>query len=113
MIEETKTTEMKATDQTEAREQLIVGGSDNPEYIIEGEESQKEEIKKVNSFHTILSIWNSMIGSSTVVLPYNVYKSGIIPAIFLSIIYGFICFYTCKIYCDFGEKEKELSKSDR
>ena len=109
MIEETKTTEMKATDQTEAREQLIVGGSDNPEYIIEGEESQKEEIKKVNSFHTILSIWNSMIGSSTVVLPYNVYKSGIIPAIFLSIIYGFICFYTCKIYCDFGEKDPDFS----
>ena len=109
MIEETKTTEMQATDQKEAREQLIVGASDNPEYIIEGEESQKEEIKKVNSFHTILSIWNSMIGSSTVVLPYNVYKSGIIPAIFLSIIYGFICFYTCKIYCDFGEKDPDFS----
>ena len=109
MIEETKTTEMQATDQKEAREQLIVGASDNPEYIIEGEESQKEEIKKVNSFNTILSIWNSMIGSSTVVLPYNVYKSGIIPAIFLSIIYGFICFYTCKIYCDFGEKDPDFS----
>ena len=72
-------------------------------------ESGKEEPKKVNSFTTILSIWNSMIGSNTVVLHNNVYNAGIIPAIFLSIIYGLICFYTCKIYVDFGMNEPDFS----
>ena len=109
MSENIKSTEMRATDQNEAKEQLIVGSSDHPEQTTEGAESQDEEVKKVNSFQTILSIWNSMIGSSTVVLPNNVYNSGIIPAIFLSIIYGYICFYTCKIYCDFGEKDPDFS----
>ena len=106
MIEENKTAEI---DQTDSSQQLIIGEYDNQEQNIEGVEINNEEIKKVNSFHTILSIWNSMIGSSTVVLPNNVNKSGIIPAIFLSIIYGFICFYTCKIYCDFGEKDTDFS----
>ena len=109
MTEENQTAEMNATDRTDNSEQLILRESDNPEQIIEGVENQDEEIKKVNSFNTILSIWNSMIGSSTVVLPYNVYNSGIIPAIFLSIIYGFICFYTCKIYCDFGVTDPDFS----
>jgi len=70
---------------------------------------QNEEPKKVNSFSTILSIWNTMIGSSTVSLPYNVYNSGIIPAIFLSTIYGLICFYTCKVYIDLGSKHPDFS----
>ena len=69
---------------------------------------QDEEPKKVNSFSTILSIWNTMIGSSTVSLPYNVYNSGIIPAIFLSVIYGLICFYTCKVYIDLGSKHPDF-----
>ena len=69
---------------------------------------QDEEPKKVNSFSTILSIWNTMIGSSTVSLPFNVYNSGIIPAIFLSAIYGLICFYTCKVYIDLGSKHPDF-----
>lgn len=71
--------------------------------------NQDEEPRKVNSFSTILSIWNTMIGSSTVSLPYNVYNSGIIPAIFLSAIYGLICFYTCKVYIDLGSKHPDFA----
>ena len=106
MTEENRTSEMSVGNQTDYSEQLIIR---DPPNQVEGIENQDEEIKKVNSFNTILSIWNSMIGSSTVVLPYNVYNSGIIPAIFLSIIYGYICLYTCKIYCDFGVTDPDFS----
>ena len=66
MIEENKSAEMRDTNQANSSEQLIIGESDNQEQNIEWVEIQNEQTKKVNSFHTILSIWNSMIGSSTV-----------------------------------------------
>ena len=110
MSEENGTEELRPTNQTEASEELLheINLSETEE-IIKKTESSDEEPKKVSSFHTILSIWNTMIGSSTVALPYYVYYSGIIPAIILNIIYGFICFYTCKVYADFGEKEPDFS----
>jgi amino acid permease len=40
---------------------------------------ESEAPKKASSVITILSIWNCMIGSGIVSLPYTVYKSGIIP----------------------------------
>ena len=70
----------------------------NKENLFFEEKSDDKPTKKVNSLGTVLSIGNSMIGSSIVTLPYNVYQTGIIPAIVLNIIYGLISFYTCKIY---------------
>ena len=72
---------------------------------------ENEEPKKVNSFVTILAVWGSLIGSSTVSMPYNVYQAGIVPSIVLCIIYGFLAFYTCKIYVDFGVKEADFSST--
>ena len=83
MNEENRTVEMTVADKKDNSEQLILRESDNPEQIFGVVENQDEEIKKVNYFNTILSIWNSMKGSSTVLLPYNSYNSGIIPTIFL------------------------------
>ena len=102
-------TEVNSSDQKELNDKFLRGTFGDNEKIIEENETKKEEHKKVNSFTTILSIWNSMIGSSTVTIPYYVYKAGIIPAIFLCIIYGIICFYTCKIYVDFGMNEPDFS----
>ena len=79
------------------------------EKIIKEAETENEETKKVNSFNTILSIWNSMVGSSIVAIPYNTYYSGIIPAVLLNLIYGFLSFYTCKIYADCGRKVSDFS----
>ena len=81
--------------------------------LIKEDDKQKEneEPKKVNSFVTILAIWGSLIGSSTVSMPYNVYQAGIVPSIVLCIIYGFLAFYTCKIYVDFGVKEADFSST--
>ena len=108
MLEENVAIELRSTGRTEGSEKLLRETNlSNTEKIIK--DSFKEKTKKVNSFNTILSIWNAMIGSSTVALPYNVYCSGIIPSIILNIIYGLICFYTCKIYADFGYKDTDFS----
>jgi len=81
----------------------------NKEIIITKEKQDDKPTKKVNSLGTVLSIGNSMIGSSIVTLPYNVYKTGIIPAITLNIIYGLISFYTCKIYVDLSSINSDFS----
>jgi sodium-coupled neutral amino acid transporter 9 len=72
--------------------------------IEEGEDS-----KKVSSFQTILSIWNTMIGSSMVAIPYNVYRAGILPTVFIGLLYGFICYFTCSIVVKLGGKEEEFA----
>ena len=81
----------------------------NKENLFTEEKSDDNPTKKVNSLGTVLSIGNSMIGSSIVTLPYNVYQTGIIPAIVLNIIYGLISFYTCKIYVDLSSINSDFS----
>lgn len=109
MSEENQLEDIIPIGNANANENLIENLNPNENNENNNNEGENEESKKVNSFNTILSIWNTMIGSSTVSLPYNVYYSGIIPAIFLSMIYGLICFYTCKIYNDFGAKDPDFS----
>ena len=112
MIEGNELADIRPTGKTVSSEKLIIRDTGlttiNKEINMKIKEGEKKP-KKVNSFITILSIWNSMIGSSTVSLSYNVYYCGIIPAFLLSIIYGLICFYTCKIYVDFGTSESDFS----
>ena len=73
-------------------------------------ENNESDSKKVSSFQTILSIWNTMIGSSIVSIPYNVYYAGIIPTIIIGLLYGFICYFTCSIVVKLGGKEEEFAK---
>ena len=79
------------------------------EKILEKEEKNEKEVKKVNSIGTVFSIGNSVIGSSLLTLPYDVYKTGIIPSVILYIIYDLISFYTCKIYVDYGAEDSDFS----
>ena len=114
MEEENKNQEFRETVQSNASEALLRDTRlTNIENIIEEEENKdakdNKPTKKVNSLGTVLSIGNSMIGSSIMTLPYNVYKTGIIPAIVLNIIYDLISFYTCKIYVDFGSIDSDFS----
>ena len=51
------------------------------EKILEKEEKDVKEVKKVNSIGTVFSIGNSVIGSSLLTLPYDVYKTGIVPSV--------------------------------
>ena len=69
-----------------------------------------KEVKKVSSIQTIFSIWNTMIGSSIVSIPYNVYHAGIIPTVIIGLLYGYICYFTCSIVVRLGGKEEEYAK---
>lgn len=115
-MEENENPEPRETIQSNTSEKLLRDTNlSNLEKIITEEEEEKEkeykDVKKVNSISTIFSIGNAMIGSSIMTLPYNVYKTGIIPAIILNIIYDLISFYTCKIYVDYGTKDSDFSKT--
>ena len=111
MAEGEKQITERPSEETDAGDKLILRntGMSKTEKIIKEAETENEETKKVNSFNTILSIWNSMVGSSIVAIPYNTYYSGIIPAVLLNLIYGFLSFYTCKIYADCGRKVSDFS----
>lgn len=79
----------------------------NPE-LFEVFQSNSNSSKKVKSIITILSIWNTMMGSGIISFPYSVYNAGIIPSIFLFIIYGLIGFYTCYIVIKIGIKDNDF-----
>ena len=108
--EENKNPEIRETVQSNASEELLRDTRlTNIENIVEEKNNNDKPTKRVYSLGTVLSIGNSMIGSSIMTLPYNVYKTGIIPAIVLNIVYCLISFYTCKIYVDFGFIDSDFS----
>ena len=78
------------------------------EKIKELEKPPKDE-KKISSIQTVFSIWNTMIGSSIVSIPYNVYYTGIIPTVCIGLLYGFICYLTCSVVVRLGGKEEDFA----
>ena len=72
-------------------------------------EQKIPDSKKISSFQTVFSIWNTMIGSSIVSIPYNVYYAGIIPTICIGLLYGFICYLTCSVVVRLGGKEEDFA----
>ena len=95
MTEEENPENQNFSEPNNVKESLVVKGDVTDIEIHENTSDTNKEEKKVGSFNTIFSVWNTMIGSSTVSLPYNVYSAGIIPTIIISIIYGLINFYIC------------------
>lgn len=73
--------------------------------------SKSKDDTHVSSFVTILSVWNTMIGSSSVVIPYCVSRAGIIPTIVLCVIFMFVCFYTCRVVVKTGEKDSDYANT--
>ena len=71
---------------------------------------QKASPKKISSIQTIFSIWNTMIGSSMLSIPYNVYLAGIIPTIFIGILYGLVCFLTCSVVVKLGGNREDFAE---
>lgn len=49
--------------------------------VIQPSVDDKESPKKAKSWVTILSVWNSMIGSNIVSIPWSTAKAGVIPSI--------------------------------
>ena len=73
------------------------------------EEQPKENKKKISSVQTVLSVWNTMLGSSIVSIPYNVYYAGIIPTVFIGLLIGYICYLTCSVIVRLGGKEEDFA----
>ena len=72
-------------------------------------EPEESQTKKISSLQTVFSVWNTMIGSSIVSIPYNVYCTGIIPTVFIGLLYGFICYLTCSVVVRLGGKEEDFA----
>ena len=77
------------------------------EHLID--EQPDSDKKKNSSFQTVFSIWNTMIGSTMVSIPYSVYYAGIIPTIFIGFLYGFVCYLTCAVVVRLGGKEDDFA----
>lgn len=71
--------------------------------------SKLSDSNRVSSFVTILSVWNTMIGSSSVAIPYCVSKAGIIPTIILCITFMLVCFYTCRVVVKTGGRDNDYA----
>lgn len=73
------------------------------------------------SIVTILSIWNTMIGSSTVTMPNCVANAGLIPTIRITsllfnlivfnMIFVSICYYTCRIVVKTGGNDTDYANT--
>ena len=81
----------------------------NPNLFQVFQSGKSDESQKVKSYITILSIWNMMMGSGIIALPYSVYNAGIIPTIIICLFYGFVCFYTCRVVVKTGGKDEDYS----
>ena len=81
----------------------------NPNLFQVFQSGKSDQTQKVKSYITILSIWNMMMGSGIITLPYSVYQAGIIPTLIICILYGFVCFYTCRVVVKTGGKDEDYS----
>jgi len=85
------------------------------EYAHEGASTRKaaqetSKDSKQSSLSTIFSIWNTMMGSSLLAIPWGFSQSGIVGGFLTCFCVGLICYYTCSLivrhgtgYADFFE----------
>ena len=59
--------------------------------------------KYQSSLSTVFSIWNTMIGSTLVALPYGFSTSGLFLGLGIVISMGSICCYTCNLIVRHGK----------
>ena len=77
--------------------------------VLQTSSIKEDEERKVKSIYTILSIWNTMMGSTLISMPYYISLAGIIPSILILFIYGLISFYTAKIVVKTGGKDNDYA----
>ena len=83
----------------------------NPMELINTEEEEitQDSTKKNSSIASIFSIWSVMIGSGILSIPWASKEAGIIPTIFINVIFGFMMWYTAYIYVKTGLHAKDFS----
>jgi sodium-coupled neutral amino acid transporter 9 len=65
---------------------------------------------KVGSIATIFSIWNTMVGSTLLAIPWGFRQSGIVLGCIVFFIVGFISYYTCCLVVKHSKNVKELKQ---
>lgn len=63
---------------------------------------------KQSSLMTIFSVWNTMIGSSLMAMPWGFYHAGLIGGITMCLVVGFISWYTCWLILKLSSTHRDL-----
>ncbi|XP_043266018.1 sodium-coupled neutral amino acid transporter 9-like isoform X1 [Colletes gigas] len=66
-------------------------------YSLEEENTCKDTKPKQSSLVTVFSIWNTILGSSLLTIPWGIQMAGFLPGIILILIMSGLCLYTA--YC--------------
>lgn len=82
---------------------------DNAFVLFHGPKKQGDDLKKHGSLSTIFSVWNTMIGSSMLTIPWAFSNSGIVLGIIISLITFIIAFYTCYLYIKLAGTDEDFS----
>lgn len=63
---------------------------------------------KQSSLMTIFSIWNTMMGSSLMAMPWGFHQAGLIGGLSMCILVGFISWYTCWLILKLSSTHRDL-----
>ena len=63
---------------------------------------------KQSSLMTIFSIWNTMMGSSLMAMPWGFHHAGLIGGLTMSLLVGFISWYTCWLILKLSSTHRDL-----
>lgn len=81
---------------------------DNAFVVFQGG-SSSDLTGKHSSISTIFSVWNTMVGSSLLTIPWAFSNSGILLGIFISFVTFAIAFYTCNLYIKLARNDLDFS----
>ncbi|KNC75280.1 hypothetical protein SARC_12191 [Sphaeroforma arctica JP610] len=100
-----------------ASQQLAVPDHIVPSYlfILHGEKIKEEAAQgkrlTQGSVVTIFSIWNTLMGSSILSMPWAIQQSGWALAIFLVVFVGSVCLYTAILICRVGDHHRYVQNA--
>lgn len=63
---------------------------------------------KQSSLMTIFSVWNTMMGSSLMAMPWGFYHAGLLGGITMCLLVGFISWYTCWLILKLSSTHRDL-----
>jgi sodium-coupled neutral amino acid transporter 9 len=72
-----------------------------------------KEGSKTSSIMTIFSVWNTMMGSGLLTLPWGFSEAGLVGGTAVVIIVGLLAWYTCYIVLNYGIKYGEFMDMTR
>ncbi|GAU92631.1 hypothetical protein RvY_04686-2 [Ramazzottius varieornatus] len=74
---------------------------------------EEDKPKKQGSLVTIFAIWNTMMGSSLLIMPWAIAQAGYVLGIGLTIFLGCLSYYTCGLVLKTSEKDGESGDEEK